>query len=316
MNRLVEGILVLSLVAGCGGSGTSWRQPENAATIEREAAGWFEGWHRKLAAGDVDGWGAAFAPGGLLFPVDPDAALVGPEAITAEVRRDFGPSFAAGMHLAIDSITLEMGLADDGRSAWIADELEFREDVGGALGAKVPVRNTVLLERQGADWRVVVAHYSRATDEARAAELEERSAFPPPAAIEDAVETSAARIAEIFSASLASAEAFTSMLSKRPGTIAFGPAPRDRYHGTHEVSEWVRSIYARPGVHLVRDGGLRAALAAGGNVGWVATNVDIVTTRGGQELVRPCRMTAIFAREGDGWAIVQLHLSHGVREGD
>jgi hypothetical protein len=74
----------------------------------------------------------------------------------------------------------------------------------------------------------------------------------------------------------------------------------------------VRSLYAREGARLVRNGGLRAGIAAGGDVGWVATNVDQAVVRGARELSRPCRFTVVFAREGGSWAIVQMHLSHAL----
>jgi ketosteroid isomerase-like protein len=61
---------------------------------------------------------------------------------------------------------------------------------------------------------------------------------------------------------------------------------------------------------------MRAGLAVGGTIGWVATNVDLIVQRGVRELTRPCRFTAVFAREGDGWAIVHLHLSHAPKDQD
>jgi ketosteroid isomerase-like protein len=299
MKRHVQGILVLGLVASCGGAATSaWKQPPNALAIEREAVTWVERWHERLAGSDRQAWGEGFALDGLLVGPGPSDAVVGPYG------RKAARSFAGAVTLV--SIALETGLASDGRSFWLADELD-RRDEEGAPGGRL--RATILLEQASGGWQVLLAHYGAILTDEAAREL---AGDPGAQVVEivDGVPEHARRLAEIMSASLASPDVFTAALSQRPGTMAFGPGPEDRFQGAHAVSEWLRAIYARPGARIVRSGGLRADVCTGGRLGYVATDVDLVTKRDGLERSRRSRLTAIFAREGKGWAIVQLHLSH------
>lgn len=296
--KLLRALLIVWAGVGCGGASTAVRStsPEQLA-VEREVSGWYTRWSEALVAGRGSLVAESFTPEGLFIGVLPDEVAVGPAAIVTRAHAPGGGGLA--------STALTIGVSADAQAAWISDVHD----------AERALRITVVAEKQEGRWRALVAHASRGTSPEDARLREEEGRFTPLTDVGDGVAVDAQPLAQIMSQGLGSAEQLAAVISKRPGTMAFGPAPRDRFTGTHEVSEWVRSLYAREGARLVRNGGMRAGIAAGGDVGWVATNVDLAVSRGAREMARPGRLTAVFAREGKGWAIVQLHLSHTFPEG-
>jgi ketosteroid isomerase-like protein len=309
-------MLVVGLVpaaAACGGARAGRIESETALAVEREVGSWHHAWHQAFARGDIAAYASAFLPSALLVTAGPDDARVGGAAIAAELKHDFGPLFEKGLTLAIAEGPQVAGVAELGQSAWIGDVLDYRVELEGAPAA-YPLRHTVLVDRAGDAWRVQVAHYSRAVPGDEARRREEDATWPPLADMGEGVAEDAQPLAQLVSQALGDVEIFTSLVSKRPGVLAFGPGPGDHFNGTHEVSEFLRALFAREGARLRRAGGMRGGLTASGDAGWIATNVDLLVARGERDYTRPCRMTAVFAREGDTWAVVQLHLSHGVRD--
>jgi len=260
------------LAAGCGAP-QGRNEPPNTMALEREVSAW-------VSASDL----APIAPTGLAFGAAPAAVLIGHGTLPPGAGRDAVPVAT---------------ISADGKSAWTVEP-------------DPPVRRTVLVERDGKSWRVLMAHASRGVEADVARHNEEKGSWPPLADVGEGVPEPAQELAQILSHALGGADAFAEVISKRPGTAAVGPAAEDHFTGTHEVSEFVRSLYAREGSRVVRSGGMRGGLAAGGDAGWIVTNVDLVVTRGRRDLVRPCRLSVVFAREEGGWAIVQLHLSHAL----
>jgi hypothetical protein len=311
MNRHVQGILILGLAA-CGGAPAAWNQPANALAIEREAVTWYERWHESRAQGDAKAWAAGFAPDGVYIGPAASDVFVGGQAIGAALARR--PA-APGLTRTLATNEVSAGLGDDGRSVWLADVLDERVRVDDAPAARGVLLNTTLIEHNGQRWRVVLAHESRALPEEDALLLAEGGRFPEPTELVDNVAETAGRLAEIMSASLAGADVFRAALSRRPGTLAFGPGPDERYLGTQAIGEWLQRLLGQD-ARLVRSSGIRAGIAAGGKLGWVALNIDLATVRAGLEVRRPGRLTAILAREGNDWAIVQVHLSHAQPEAE
>ena len=295
--KLLGAVFIGWSMVGCGGASTSGGtvSPEVLA-VEREVGGWYTRWSESLVRGNGAAVGAAFGANDVFIGAHPDEVAVGRAAITAKVRP------AAERELA--STALSIGVASDSQAAWVAD----------VLGAERPLRSTVVVERQGSGWRALLAHTSYAISGDEARKREEDKSFAPLRDVGDAVPEDARQLAQLLSQGLGSADKMVALISTQPGTSAFGPSPDDRFTGTHDVSEWVRSLYAREGARLVRNGGLRAGIAAGGEVGWVATSVDMTVIRGTRELARPCRFTVVFTRQGGSWAIVQMHLSLALPE--
>lgn len=292
--KVLGALIAMWAAVGCGGASSPAVTVSPAQlALEREVGGWYTRFSESLASGELDGVASMFAPDGLFIGEAPDEVAVGPAAIAGKARRPAGE---------LASTALAIGVAASGRAAWVSD----------VHGAERPLRATVVVEKEGDGWRAVLAHTSRAVPGDLVRQREDEARFPPLADVGDEIPEDAQTLAQLLSTGLGGAEALTALISKHPGIVAFGPMPDDRFTGTHDVSEWVRSLYAREGARLVRNGGMRAGIAAGGDVGWVATNVDLAVTRGPRELSRPCRFTVVFAREGGSWAIVQMHLSHAV----
>jgi hypothetical protein len=287
MNNLVGAMVAVALAAGCGGARGELAAPPNALAIERDFTSWMVAWQDALRRRDGQAYADMFAP---------ESVSIGPAFDDVGV----GPT-PARVTTAAGEINPVPSIAPDGRSAWSVE-------VGPAL------RRTVLAERAEVGWRLLFAHSSRGVPSDEARRHEEAGDWPALADIGDAVPDDAQSLAQLLSHALGGADVFAAAISKRPGTTAIGPAPGDHFTGTHDVSEYVRSLFARPGARVVRSGGMRGGIAAGRDVGWIATNVDLVVQRGPRDLARPCRLTAVFVREGEGWAVVQLHLSHAVPE--
>lgn len=282
-------MLAAVVAVGCGGANAGRGEVASSLALEHEVIAWHAGWRADRTA-----FAAGFSPGGLFIATDPAGVRVGAKAIAgvpAPVRASAAP--------AVDS-------EGDGVVAWVAD-------VNAAGGREV--RSTAVLTRDGRAWHVVLDHESVALPADEARQREETGSWRPLIDIPDGITDGAQPLAQLLSEALGSADALAAIVSKRPGVQAFGPAPGDRFTGTYEVGEFLRSLFHREGARLRRAGGMRGALVGRGDAGWIATNVELVVSRGEHDYIRPCRMTAVFVREGDAWTLVQLHLSHAAEEG-
>ena len=98
-------------------------------------------------------------------------------------------------------------------------------------------------------------------------------------------------------------------LSRQDGVLVIGTDPQEWWTGHSSI---IRVFKAQidelgGGIPIVA-GDLQAY--SEGTIGWVA---DRPKFRLPDDTETPCRVTAVFHKEGDGWKLVQDHLSMGVR---
>lgn len=125
------------------------------AEAEREVLGTLERYAERYGAKDVDGVT-------VLFADDPDVLLIGTGADErwlgkGEVRQQFARNFAEAERTRFEWVTQHVAAAGD--AAWVAADAVVHVTVGGKERS-IPIRFTVVLERQNGAWRWLHRHAS------------------------------------------------------------------------------------------------------------------------------------------------------------
>jgi hypothetical protein len=257
--------------------------------------------YRAIERGELDVWARGFAPDALLIGTDAGEVYVGREAILEHVAKGASARMRADVKRSYRSTRRHLGTAPDGKSAWIADEIDYR--VTSPEGSKTYLfRMTSLLAEVDGAWAILASCYSVAVPD------EEAFAKPPvvSAPVPDVVGTGAEPIASIVRA--AATDHFPGLFSNRADVFLYGTSPAERVEGGAAVLKFTGQ--GLPGrIRVERTGGIAAGLAPSGNTGWVAYTA-ILTVPNGMAL--PVRVFAVLIEEGSSWRKVQEHVSLAV----
>src|SRR5262249_39310767 len=170
---------------------------------------------------------------------------------------------------------------------------------------KIHFRMTSLLALENDGWRILASHYSVEMPHEQAFQKAGAHALPMPVDVGTAVGPGAEPLVELFRRGVADPGSSAAWISDGPGVIFYGTAPGERYDGP-EVKKLL--LGAKMAATLTVPGGARAALAPGGDAGWVAGNV--IVSLG--ELQIPFRTLEFYVKEGQSWKLVSAHSSIGV----
>jgi len=113
--------------------------------------------------------------------------------------------------------------------------------------------------------------------------------------------------AKAFTAALADPKKLSGMLSTRKDLVLNGSEMTERFVGAKakaKPTEWDLAFVPRDGV--------RAGLATGGNVAWVAVNVDGKFVTNPKMKPVPYRVFAVLEKSGKDWKIVAIQFSTAV----
>ncbi|HUJ62580.1 MAG TPA: nuclear transport factor 2 family protein [Kofleriaceae bacterium] len=209
----------------------------------------------------------------------------------------------AGGDEVVDRVTI--GLAGDGKSAWLAADLRYVGDCGGdgpSCGKTLATGHVGAVFERGTPWQPVVWNVSNTTTAKRQAEM--IADGKQLAAIPDQIEGADAAVG-VFKASIGDPKALAASVSERKDTLLYGSADGERYTGAQvkaKLAAWKLAFKVHDGI--------RAGLAAGGTVAWVAANLD-ATAAGKPGKPTPYRALFVYEHEGTRWALVQAQFSFG-----
>jgi ketosteroid isomerase-like protein len=197
-----------------------------------------------------------------------------------------------------------VGVARDGKAAWITAELAFWDLCGMQHCMHDPpvarAHGTALFEPTPAGWQSVVwdfAHVLTAKQQAEA-----KRSLPAPikhtldAGVESAVGELTVRLAR-------DPALLAAMVTDRKDAVLFGSDLAERFVGGAAIRERLVKWNLR---YKIRDGVL-AGLTTSGSVAWVVANVD--AAKPGNKTSTTYRMFAILEKVAGNWQIVQLSFS-------
>lgn len=196
-----------------------------------------------------------------------------------------------------------IGKAADGKTAWIAVDLEY----GFACGM------------EGCDKiRWPRAHVSAVIDDTghpvmwhvgQISALDDRK-HPPdklvprtPDKLPDGIDPGAEDVVKLFRASIGDPAALAKTVSARKDAVLFGSEKPERYAGGAKI----RAQLAKWGLGFAVRDGVQAGLSASKTVAWVAANVD--GAKKGSKKTTAYRVSAIYEKTAAGWQLVVLHFS-------
>lgn len=98
-----------------------------------------------------------------------------------------------------------------------------------------------------------------------------------------------------------------SLFASDPDIVMYGTGKDEKRIGTSEIKVQVERDWAQSESTALSFEW--TSVSAAGNVAWVATDATFRIKEGGQEIVLPARMTAVFEKRDGKWLIVQSHFS-------
>ena len=196
-----------------------------------------------------------------------------------------------------------VGIAGDGKAAWIAMDLTFEELCGMQECMHDPplalAHGTALFEPGPHGWQPLVWDFARILG----AKEEVRARRSPPAPITRMIDPGADDVVHQLEAALADAAALARAVSDRKDVVLYGSALKERFVGgaavRAQLAKWKLGFKLRDGVF--------AGLTTGKTVAWIVANVD--AARQGDKAATAYRMLSIWEKAGTGWRCVQLSFS-------
>jgi hypothetical protein len=265
----------------------------------------------RITAGDVPGFTAFLSSSVFWIGSAANEALVGREAVTADLQAVFGPALAAGATMAAQSANRKIGVAPDGRSAWVAEELTVTVTAGTDV-TPIPYRLTSVLAEDAGAWTVIAQAWSIGMPNEEAFAAAAQGALPALAPVAESIGAGAQPLVDLLQAGCADPAAWLASWSRRPDAFSFGSAPEEKLDGGAAIHEVFGQQITGYQMRIAVNGGLHAAVAPSGTVGFLAGNLDVSFTMEGNTLTQPYRALFVYLQEADGWKLVQSHFSNGL----
>lgn len=211
-----------------------------------------------------------------------------------------------GTAYEVTSKDLRIGLARGLRSAWVSDQLEVR--AASAVGPPAfSVRILAVLTHGESGWRIVAGHGSFPIPNPVAQDMIRSGQLVRSTNLGSEVQRGADVLVNLYESGMANPSTLEETISDRQDVIAFGSAADEVHSGGAALkTAWRQFLEAEP--RLTPIGGVRAGLSPDGELGWVASNVDIQI----DEVRMPYRFFLVYLREPEGWRIVGWHDSYGL----
>jgi ketosteroid isomerase-like protein len=254
--------------------------------------------------GRWDEWTRRMSDSVFLTAAEPGRALAGRDTILRAMQADYAPAFEAGLTTKLTPVRQQIWMDDSARVAAVTSELDYALNIQEQHLA-LKLRNTAVLSRDSAGWRVLVEHYSRpvAYDSLFTALVTRKVQAPAP--LEQSVDPGAGELVEEFRRDLrdfAKAPMADSIVVVTPGEVVLGAALARK-----TLATWL----GPPGNATTSSSGIRAGLAPSATTGWVATILFVPIFAGPESSVAPVRMLLVYHIAGDHWEIVEAHFSVG-----
>lgn len=273
------------------------------ADIERMVAAQYTAIER----GDLREWGAAFASDVLLLGSDPSEVMLGRDALIERMLRAAAGRMASAVKRTYRSKRLRISLMPDGKSGWIADEIEYKLTSAETQKTTTFRVSEVVAQRDGR-WQILVAHYSVPVADARAFSTQ----WPAPAEIAAQLPAGTQTLAALFPSE--KLDHFPGRFAEREDALLIGTASEEWIEGRGLAA---RAASAQPSrIEVRRRGEVRMGLASSA-LAWTAWNATLTvpsdtTGTGPQRIALPVRVLGVFVRAGSEWQKVQEHVSIAV----
>ncbi|MCC7266963.1 MAG: nuclear transport factor 2 family protein [Caulobacteraceae bacterium] len=311
LRRLV-GFTALLVNANCGGGQTPKTAPRALdlgparATVQR----FMEAHYAAIAKPDIAAYVGGMAPDVAWIGSSAGEELVGQVAVGKDMEAVFGPAIQAGGKFDLKSGGMKIGVAADGRAAWVADELTLTIAMG-ADNMVVPYRVTSFLGEAGGKWSILAQAWSVATPNEEAFAKAAQGQWPKLADWGGGAAKGGDALAKDFGDSMADSAAWVKSFSDSAEAFVFGSAPEETIEGGVAIKQVFGQMVAAYQVTLAVAGGVRAGVAPSGSAGFAGGNIGFTVDTEGQKITQPYRALLVYVKEGNAWRPVQAHFSNG-----
>lgn len=227
------------------------------------------------------------------FAFTADAAVISPKELedSKTLLMDFAGEFG-------DPV---VGTSADGKSAWIATDIQYAFPCGMEPCLKMILPRTHASGLVDAAGHAFAWHVGQTVLFTEKPPAKKRGKPVAPAKLPTAIDAGAGDPVKLFKASLADPKALAKTISDRKETVLLGSEATERYVGGAAV----RKTLASWGLTFTVRDGIQAGVATSKTTAWVAANVD--AGKPGDKT--PYRVLAIYDKKGSDWQLVLLHFS-------
>lgn len=154
---LAVSTLILTVVAACGGAQHGFA---GAAGVRTDVGKVLDAQYAALGAADAESCTTFMAADVVVFGTDPDESMVGKASFAAHMGEDLGRMRADGLRWTFQFDKRDVGVADDGKAVWVAEDIQLILIAGEDVTERVPVHITSVLTQGEGGWEIVAAHWA------------------------------------------------------------------------------------------------------------------------------------------------------------
>jgi hypothetical protein len=221
----------------------------------------------------------------------PRFALADAAVSATEEALDVAHIYLGGIDSDLTGVAI--GLAADGKAAWLAGDIRFTGDCGGGPTCGMTLGRahvSGVFELGATGWDAVVWDIVGATD-------------PAIDAIPAKVDAGAEGAVKVFQATIGDPKALAASVSSRKDVLLFGSEEGERFAGAK-----VKAQLAAWKLAFKLNGGLRAGIAASGSVAWIAADLDATRVGDPKHAVMTYRALFVYEHAGNAWRLVQAQF--------
>jgi len=245
-----------------------------------------------------------------------DEVLTHRPGVGKHLNEVFGPMIDAKAKFEVAQGLRHVGISDDNRGAWVAEQVELTISIGDSTVMQMPYRITSVLAEKGGVWRIIAQKWSFALPNEQAYALAAEERLPTPKPITQFVSGNASPVAETFEATVRDAASWIASFSDSPSAFSFGSAPEEVLEGGKQVKEAYGRIAADRKMTITPQGGFHVSASPGGGIAFVGANLEIGLTlpheggAPGTPVSQTYRSLLVYSKKTRGWELVQAHFSN------
>ena len=270
-----------------------------------------------LEAGDASPLLEWLSPEVMGFGLSPSDTWARREPLLDAVRQQLLPVSFGAATLRVRSGRIDVGLSEDGTSAWFWDLPRVEWEVKGRTTTWLVRVTGHVVEVDGA-WRLDAFHVSLSVPDEKLFAPGAAKKYLPPNDVAPERGPDADQLVGLARRVLDDVGVKFERVSERPEVVLLGTGPSEVFENGKRFKELLKPQLAalKKSVFSYRvEGPVRARLSRGGRTGWVAANVVLRQGSGKRAVTAPpFRVLWVFAEEGGLWNLVSEHQSLALKD--
>lgn len=267
---------------------------------------------------ELERWQDLLSADLVFFGLGPRDVCTDRDDCIERARQMMVPIGLSGASLVAEKSDVKVGLAPNGKSAWLWDFATFALRADDRVKSRWKVRLTAHAFQSGGEWVFDAVHLSLGLPNEALHRPSVQDELDPPTELDQDLPPAGAELAVLLQRFFKDQRLKIEHVSDGDAVVLVGTDPSEVFTGGKAFKDWARPLLPqleKAAFSLKTKGGVRARVAPGGETGWVATHVSLTEGTGKKAVtLPPFRGLFVFAHEAEGWRLVVDHQSVGLPE--